>query len=954
MRKLTSLLCALTLTLSIGAETPFRSPFPTLTDGAKLQQAQKTESAKLQQTQTTESAKLQKALKAAGNDKERKAIISRYKAAHNGQVPAYPAPAQAQKNHAPKAGQEATEVVITRLSTTLSVEDGTIFYGLHTDEFAPAFYFDLPLAEGTHDVELGRVYTLDEMNADACEWDDEDWNEHYYAAANFQKTMGNAYDVHIVATITDVDGVEWNLSYDEAPLVPTGETIDVNINRPLETMQYITSDGSWLLRARNSDYFVQLQYFSTDSLTPAGTFDAESIIFGDTYIEVPTGEYDDYGDPTYKYIHPKDGTVSAAISADGKRLDVSASLLCEDGKVYNITLFYALPEKESEAQLVATNLSIDEWGLELWGELALFASNDDGLSVGLNLYPLSADNWLATYEITADNSNNGYIAYNGEQFSIYSGTLNIAFENDKYVVTGTVLAWDNVEYSLRLTTPDPVITSMTFNGTDVVLDLYEEMGAWQIAGFDDEHENFLSIAVYSSEVAGHYNDMSLFEPQASYLAVGEAVYLLQSVDITVTYADGEAAASGTMSLVNQEDGLDIIELTVVLEAGPYQPSEHDLILSDFAFGYYDEGPDVYYELLEENSFQKFAFDIIVDRWSPDVEFGKTYTLDDMLINDSYGLNFYENTYIYYETVSFTKTKNDDNTVTILISVADTRGNIWNLSYTGDDKETDPVYVTLGQCNMFTHSENSIEYEMVDKDNSLKCVLVLNLTEEAESDSTYTTETIDLIDSYLSIRGTEYSLTDATFFREVDGETLYVSASVTDERGYQFRLSFYDDGFRPTGDTIKVEFDAEISVMYFEEYYQWNIRAENDSVIAHFSLSGSEDVFATGRQLADDASIWSSRIEFYLGYDEEDEEDKWLYVQLREIQSLVVFGSEGSYSLEAVVLAEDGNVYLIAVNKQFEAVDELSVEPAAAKRIIDGQLFIERNGVRYSVSGVRVK
>lgn len=85
--------------------------------------------------------------------------------------------------------------------------DNTVFYGLHTADYSHSFYFSIFIAEGKHDVELGKTYTLADMEEGYNEWDDEDWNERYYTEASFTKTKGKDYDVHISVTVTDEDGV---------------------------------------------------------------------------------------------------------------------------------------------------------------------------------------------------------------------------------------------------------------------------------------------------------------------------------------------------------------------------------------------------------------------------------------------------------------------------------------------------------------------------------------------------------------------------------------------------------------------------------------------------------------------------------------------------------------------------------------------------------------------------
>jgi len=911
MKKFASILCALTLMMSVNA-APFHSPKPVKSGGQQLEQ------------------RLQK----AKTDKQRLELIRKYQST------------QPVKTPAKRARRATTDVTITRVSMSYDGDSRSVFYGLHTDEFAPAFYFDIPVGE-THDVEPGRTYQLEEMNADYCEWDDEDWNPHYYTEAAFTKTLGADYDIHIAAKVKDTDGNEWILHYDETPLVVTGDTVEVNIARSLNSCEYMLYSNEWLIRAQDNQWMVQLEYASADDQSPAGEFDASAINLSDTYIEFPTGGQDIYGEPEYKAVYAKDGLIKVQVAKSG-RIDVNASLLCDDGNVYTVTLFYALPQKEGESTLTADNLNVDTWALDLWGELEAYASNEEeGWSFGLNLYPENPENYLTTYILGQYVSNNGYVSVDGEQFAIYSGEVTLAYTDNKYRITGTVLAWNNVEYSLQLSSPEPVTRPLTFAGEDLILDVFE--GAWQIAGYDAAHENFLSLAVYADVVAGDYTETA-FEPEYTYLALGEDIYLLSTADITVNYAEGIAGVSGSLHMVNQLDQYDHLDVTLDIQAHPYQPSVRTLNLVDFMFLYYEDGPDVYYQVMTEDSLRIFAFDILVERWSPDVVLGKTYSLNDMAESESQGIDIYENCYVNYETVQFKKAAVSNGNVTLTITVTDTRGNTWNLSYEGPDKEIEQAMtVELGQATPnIWDGGNGVEYEMVDKDNTLSCHLVFNLPGAADviANIHYTSADIILTEfSYLSVFRHEYMITDASFCKEQEDGAVYITALVTDERGYKFNLRYYDGGFAPKGDTVQMTIEEPLSVTHWEEYHEWVLYAEDATSIVSISLDGDAGLNILG-DVTEHVSVWSSHIEMLT----DAATQSWDYIQLNSVESVVVSGEEGDYALEAIVIAETGVTYVISVNEKTEGVDVVKTDARAVKRLENGQMVIIQSNKKYTVLG----
>ena len=921
MKKILFFLFAVTLVFNAGAATQFHSAKPVKNDSKQLVKH-------LQQTKT---------------DRERAELLYRFKSSQKKQTIS-----RAKKvAKAPQSKQDASDVTIERVTFIYNAAEGKIYYGLHTDTDV-SFYFHIILADGQHDVELGKTYTLDDMNPEMSEWDSFDENDdiiqHFYQEASFTKTIGEGFNVSITAIVTDLDGNTWNLKYAEDPIVLAGETIKVEISKPLD-YEYLDSDGTWLVRAQDNNAYVALRYFSNNTESPAGKFDGSDFDLSSTYIELPDG-LDEWDDPVYKSLYAKD-TKGEITDVDGT-INVNATIIAEDGNVYDITMFFALPKAETKADMTSKNLTVDDWALDLWGELELFASDENGVSLGLDLFPDDVDNIFVTYTISPDGyGNNGYISVDGDQFNIYSGSITISWVDDKYVVTGTVLAWNNVEYTLNLTTPDPTITQLTFTAENLILDIFDD--GWQISGFDDAHEEFITLASNQAIDKSSFTTDDLVYYYTYIMTADESFYLPIEADLTIKYADGIATVTGTFVTVNEDDEYDWREYTLNLVAKPYQPSERNITLKDFAFGYYAEGPDVYYELLSEDEQQKFCFDILVEQWSPDIVFGKTYNITDMLEDNTYGINQYENAYIIYETVSFTKSKSDDDNVSIVITITDTRGNTWNLTYTGSDKKTDPISVELGQCNHFNFDMDAVEYEMIDKDNTLACHLIFVFAEgedDVVSDSTYTTATIDLERSYLSIRRTEYKITDATFYKEVYGDAQSVSASVTDERGFVFNLSFYDDGFKLTGDTIEIRLKETVEAIYLEDYEEWIIHAENESQIVHFDIYLDNEESPVGT-FTDEVSVYSSRVEFIL----DAEENNWAYISLHSVDFVTISKEDDNYRIEAIVIGEDGNVYDILVSSDISGFETINAEESTAiKRFENGRLIIIRDNKRYDVMG----
>lgn len=867
-----------------------------------------------------------------------------------------------------KARLDETTSNIVRYNIWYSANENVIEYYLHdADEDGTNFAFRFALAEDKHDIELNKEYSLDEMIAEGCYWDKNEYDEEYdpitysLKSATFKKTKGTGYDIHIEATIVDENDSTFTLLYNELPVQETGETVRIAFNRVMQ-YEYYDHTRSWWLRSTENNYNVDLQYFSTNSASPDGQFGGEDVDLYNTYVSFPTDELDEWDEPIFKTVRAKDGTIFVQSQEGGSRIDVIASFLGEDGVNYSVTMYYALPKAEKQDTIEAKNLYFDTWSLG-WGQLQVYGGDVEDKYVGLTLGGASEEDFLKAYTIEpGDYSSYGEVTVNHESFNVYSGSVTFAYENGKYLLTGKVLCWNNVEYVLHITEPDAVVTQVTFESEHMILDQYSYVGeSWfEIAGFDADR-NYLLLSVLSNAVAGTYT-LDNCDQDYTYLTIGEDNYAFTSLDLKVEYdaAKKTATATGKASLVNVYDQYDLLDLTINVIAGPYVPSVRDVTIGAFSIDYYDvEGVQaIQYNLLSQDEQQIFGLNFATTKWIADVAYDKTYTTADMYEDGSYGKNAAEREYIVYQTVEFTKSATETG-VKILVKILDTRGNTWNLTYEGENVAPSPFEVYLGQANLFQHGEGAIEYEMVDIDNTLKCVLVIPTEDEdVENDRTYFSENgeIDLVDSYLSILGTEYNLTEASFHKESYGDNVEINATIKDERGYQFRLVFYDDGLIVTGDTIEVHIANPATAMYYAEYGEWMVNAEDDEKAVHFVLVGAESTKSPVGEYdeSDVETSWSS-IEFVTGY---DDEHLPIYnaIYFRELDYLIISGEEGNYALEALVMGEDGNVYAISVN-QTEGIDEvISNQHAGSSRkvIIGGIIYIIRDGKAYNMQGILVK
>ena len=109
-----------------------------------------------------------------------------------------------------------TEIRVERIQVITDIPH-CIVYGLYDDPTDRVFEFPIKLAEGESDVELGKTYTLSEMNSIYTYWMKSDYMTHaMYTEATFRKTEITEGLIKIEATATDTNGDSWVLTYDES------------------------------------------------------------------------------------------------------------------------------------------------------------------------------------------------------------------------------------------------------------------------------------------------------------------------------------------------------------------------------------------------------------------------------------------------------------------------------------------------------------------------------------------------------------------------------------------------------------------------------------------------------------------------------------------------------------------------------------------------------------------
>lgn len=508
MKKFFSILCALTIVLSVSAV-----PAQIL---GKSKHAEALESLK-----TVKAAKTFKAFHAPAKGLQR-------------------AERSAVAFHAPKAKHENYNIEVIDYAEKYYSTDNDVWVKLY-DADENVYYFDIVVAAGTQELVLGQTYTLADMIANYSYMRGAD-GKMAYASASLTKTVSMYEEqelVHIDAAFTDTLGNNYTLAYQQAPFIITGDTIDVvftgNANKP------IYAQGLCQLGAENDDYKIAFTFPCAEG-APAGTYTEDDMNIQYTFVN------DFEAVSAHCVVAENNGTIS-----------LEGWILAKDGNVYHVTFSFTAPTAETFETITATNLVLDDTYASLFGILIAEASNED---YTVSMY-LPSDDYLGTFD--AEEVSLSIKGADGK-IEIYEGTITVANTATGVAITGTVLSMDGVQYTLNLTYVIPDATSQETITMSGKLTNYEGK-AWQFIG--STASQMVTIAAYATSIPGTYGRSDLM---ADYTYVVKVVgsdtlyYDMVDANINVAVSGTNATITGTLRGQNYDDSSDVIEFTLNLTA----------------------------------------------------------------------------------------------------------------------------------------------------------------------------------------------------------------------------------------------------------------------------------------------------------------------------------------------------------------------------------------------------
>lgn len=448
-------------------------------------------------------------------------------------------------------------------------QNNDVYLLMHTEDGAISLRLDIIVEEGQKFFTNGKTYTWEDMMHPYCyAYVRDEYKEYKFADANFTWRLDELGLEHFAGSATDSMGNIYNFHYDILPYIPTGDTIEFTFTQSMR----LEHSGEWYFSGTEGDYYVLFTLINQGD-SPVGHYEGENIDISYSYIDrvVAGGDH-----KLFDFHH----AVIDITEAANDTLKIEALVAAQDTNVYRFHMFYVEPKPLYKKTITATDLYINtDYLYGMVGAFQIEASNKT-YYVKLALSPMSEDlNIYDTYVISTQTPNIGYVTdytrSEEDAIEVYQGTVAISKTEKGTVLTGTVLCYDNTEYTLELSYAVPEKT----READVTIDglrLHIDQGAWRISGYSADETQFVSLVFNGFGVEGTYSIVEM-SPMYSYLVTditwegGEVdsyqYFELKDADLTVTFNETDSVATVTGTMLMQKDNpRDVPQYTVMLKS----------------------------------------------------------------------------------------------------------------------------------------------------------------------------------------------------------------------------------------------------------------------------------------------------------------------------------------------------------------------------------------------------
>ncbi len=433
---------------------------------------------------------------------------------------------------------------------------------LFSEDNTVEFYFDIIYGDDATDLQLGKTYTVEDIFVDekgqyGAVFYDGAWHKGIKELA-LVKTIDEKNLVHFAGSCVDSLDAAFTFHFDEEEFIPTGEEVNHSFKTSAK-LSYSSSYEDWTISAADAEYGFKLDILSENSESAVGAYDSENGDFDLDYTEVEIFTSDDAS----TVLDAK--SAKAVIVERNDSLIIAAEIMASDGVKYIFDAFFAAPTKQGEATIEATNLVIDDSWYGFFGIVLATASNDD-YAVYFSLPGTSGDFEIGE-EASGDINN----------IDIYSGSIKIVNGSEGAELTGKVLCYDNIEYTLDLKYVRPDKTrDVAIEINDAVLTIYPDSKDWQVVGVNADNTFYVALDIVSDAVEGTYSEAdldkqytaidSVYVKNDSLKVAEEYTPLAMNIIVTFNAQDSTAVITGTYLGQGYLDGKDVPEFTLKIAA----------------------------------------------------------------------------------------------------------------------------------------------------------------------------------------------------------------------------------------------------------------------------------------------------------------------------------------------------------------------------------------------------
>ena len=381
------------------------------------------------------------------------------------------------------------------------------------------------------------------------------------------KTIDEKNLVHFAGSCVDSLDAAFTFHFDEEEFIPTGEEVNHSFKSSAK-LSYSSYFEDWTISAEDAEYGFKLDILSKNSESAVGEYDSANEDFDLEYTRVAINDAE--GNSTV--LDAK--SAKAVIIERNDSLLIAAEIMASDGVKYIFDAFFAAPTKQGEATIEATNLVIDDSWYEYFGVVMATASNDD-YKVYFSLPGTSGEFVIGGEDASGDIND----------IEMYSGSIKIVNGSEGAELTGKVLCYDNIEYTLDLKYVRPDKTrDVAIEINDAVLTIYPDAKDWQVVGVNADNTFSVAIDIVSDAVEGTYTEAdldlqytaidSVYVQNDSLKIAEEFVALGMNLIVTFNAQDSTAVITGTylgQGYLNSED-VPEFTLSIAAKVVTYVPS----------------------------------------------------------------------------------------------------------------------------------------------------------------------------------------------------------------------------------------------------------------------------------------------------------------------------------------------------------------------------------------------